>query len=123
MVRCNMGFLVAIAWIVAIVDVGVNIAADIWFCLWTVGCNNLSHNTRIPRGPQQNKHKHGRCLRPDHGFIHMLRRAYGQFSLRRRYSDSYVILQVRVDLCTLYISGLDCATECSATDAWLTRIC
>ncbi|KAG1887314.1 hypothetical protein F4604DRAFT_1721297 [Suillus subluteus] len=88
MARYSTGFLVVIAWIMAITEVAVNIVADIWFRLWTLGCNNWSHNLRggqLPRGSQQNKREHSRCLRLNYRFLHMLRRAYGQICPRHRH--------------------------------------
>ncbi|KIK45063.1 hypothetical protein CY34DRAFT_567946 [Suillus luteus UH-Slu-Lm8-n1] len=59
-----MGFLVAIAWILAITTMAINVQviADICFRLWTLGCNNWFHDLcsgRLTRRSQQSNHKHG----------------------------------------------------------------
>ncbi|KAG2107114.1 hypothetical protein BD769DRAFT_137532 [Suillus cothurnatus] len=88
MARCSIGFLVAVAWIMTITEAVVNVVADFWFRVWTLGCNNWSrnlYNGQPPRRSQQNRHEHGCCLRLIHGFLHMLRRAYGKISPRHRH--------------------------------------
>lgn len=87
-----MSLLIAIAWIMAITEVVINVVADILFRIWTLGCHgstsNWSHNPRnvqLPCGSQQNRHEHGWRFFPNHGLLHMLQYAYGRIFPRHRY--------------------------------------
>ncbi|KAG1804769.1 uncharacterized protein HD556DRAFT_478795 [Suillus plorans] len=58
-----MSLLIAIAWIMAITEVVINVVADIWFRIWTLGCSDWSYNPRsgqLPCRSQKNRHEHGR---------------------------------------------------------------